>query len=211
MGKTRDLFKKIRDTKGTFHASSVQFSCSVVSNSLLPCPSPTPGAYSNSCPSSQRCHPTILSSVSPFSSCPQSFLESGSFPMSHSSHQVAKVLELQLHISPSNEYSGLISFRIDWFDLLAVQGILKSLLQHHSSKASVLRHSAFFMVQLSHPYMTTAKTIALTRQTFVSKVMSLSFNMLSRCVMAFLPRIKCLLISSTICSDFGAQESKLQL
>ena len=98
-------------------------------------------------------------------------------------------------ISPSNEYSGLISFRIDWFDLLAVQGTLKSLLQHHSSKASVLQHSAFFMVQLSHPCMTTGKTIALTRQTFVSKVMSLLLNMLSRLVIAFLPRSKCPLIS----------------
>ena len=90
--------------------------------------------------------------------------------------------------SPSNEYSGLISFQMDWLDLLAVQGILKSLLQHHSSKASILWHSAFFMVQLSHPYMTTGKTIALTRWTFVGKVMSLLFNMPSRLVMAFLPR-----------------------
>ena len=95
-------------------------------------------------------------------------------------------------ISPSNEYSGLISFRMDWLDLLAVQGTLKSLLQHHSSKASVLWHSAFFIVQLSHPYMTTGKTVALTRRTFVSKVMSLLFNTLSRFV-AFLPRSKCLL------------------
>ena len=97
--------------------------------------------------------------------------------------------------SPSNEYSGLISFRIDWIDLLTVQGILKSLLQHHSSKASILRCSAFFIVQLSRPYMTTGKTIALTRRTFVSKVMSLLFNMLSRLVITFLPRSKCLLIS----------------
>ena len=98
-------------------------------------------------------------------------------------------------ISPSNEYSGLISFRIDWLDLLAVQGTLKSLLQHHSSKASILRHSAFFMVQLSHPFMTTGKTIALPRWTFVAKVMSLLFNMLFRLVIAFLPRSKCLSIS----------------
>ena len=98
-------------------------------------------------------------------------------------------------ISPSNEYSGLISFRMDWFDLLAVQGTLKSLLQHHSSKASVLWHSAFFIVQLSHPYMTTGKTIALTRWTFVGKVMSLLFNMWSRLVIAFLSRSKYLLIS----------------
>ena len=97
--------------------------------------------------------------------------------------------------SPSNEYPGLISFRMDWLDLLAVQGMLKSLLQHHSSKASILWHSAFFIVQLSHPYMTTGKTIALTRWTFVGKVMSLLFNMLSRLVIDFLPRNKCLLIS----------------
>ena len=97
-------------------------------------------------------------------------------------------------ISPSNEYTGLISF-IDWFDLLAVQGTLKSLLQHHSSKASILQHSAFFMVQLSHPYMTTGKIISLTRWTFVSKTMSLFLNMLSRLIIAFLPRSKCLIIS----------------
>ena len=98
-------------------------------------------------------------------------------------------------ISPSSEYSGLISLRINWLDLFAVQGTLKSLLQHHSSKASVLQCLAFFIVQISHPYMTTGKTIALTTQTFVSKVMSLLFNMLSRLVIAFLPRSKYLLIS----------------
>ena len=98
-------------------------------------------------------------------------------------------------ISPSNEYSGLISFRIDWFDLLAVQGTLKSLLRHHSAKAPVLQRSAFFIVQLSHPYMTIGKTIVLTRRTFVGKVMSLLFNMLSKLVITFLPRSKCLLIS----------------
>ena len=98
-------------------------------------------------------------------------------------------------ISPSSRYSGLISFTIDWFDLLAVEGALKSLLQHRSSKASILQHLAFFMVQLSHPYMTTGKTIALTRQISVGKVISLLFNMLSRLVIAFLPRSKCLLIS----------------
>ena len=97
--------------------------------------------------------------------------------------------------SPSNEYSGLISFRMDWLDLLAVQGTLRSLLQHHSSKTSVLWHSAFFIVQLSHPYMTPGKTIALTRRTFVSKIMSLFLHMLSRLAIAFLPRSKCLLIS----------------
>ena len=101
---------------------------------------------------------------------------------------------LSLNVSPSNEHSGLISFRMDWLDLLAVQGTHKSLLQHHSSKASILWHSAFFIVQLSHPYMTTGKTIALTRWTFVGKVMFLLFNMLSRLILVFLQRIKCLLI-----------------
>ena len=104
-------------------------------------------------------------------------------------------MEFQLHISPSNEHPGLISFRMDWMDLLAVQGTLKSLLQHHSVKVSVLRPSAFFIVQLSHPYMTTGKTITLTRWTLVDKVMSLLLNMLSRSVITFLPRSKRLLIS----------------
>ena len=103
-------------------------------------------------------------------------------------------------ISPSNEYLGLISFRRDWLDLLAVQGTLKSLLQHHSTKASILWRSAFLIVQLSHPYMTTGKIIALTRQTFVGKVMSLLFNMLSRLVITFLPRSKCLLIGFVACA-----------
>ena len=106
-----------------------------------------------------------------------------------------KYWSFSFNVSPFNEHSGLISFRMDWLDLLAVQGILKSLLQHHDSKASILRHSAFFIIPLSHPYMTTGKTIALSRQTFVSKVMSLLFNSLSRLVIAFLPRIKHLLIS----------------
>ena len=105
-----------------------------------------------------------------------------------------KYWSFSFSINPSNEYSGLISFRVDWFDL-TVQGTLKSLLQHHSSKASILQRSAFFMVQLSHLYMTTGRTIALTRRTFVGKVMSLLFNILSRLVIAFLPRSKCLLIS----------------
>ena len=106
-----------------------------------------------------------------------------------------KYWSFSLNISPSNEHQGLISFRMDWLDLLAVQGTLKSLLQHHSSEASILQCSAFFIVQLSHPYMTTGKTTALTKQTFVGKVMSLLFNMLSRLVITFLPRSKCLLIS----------------
>ena len=106
-----------------------------------------------------------------------------------------KYWNFSFNISPSNEYPGLISFRMDWLDFLAVQGTLKSLLQNHSSKASILRCSAFFIVQLSHPFMTTGKTIALTRRTFVGKVMSLLFNMLSRLVITFLPRNKCLLTS----------------
>ena len=106
-----------------------------------------------------------------------------------------KYWNFSFNISPSNEHPGLISFRMNWLDLLAVQGTLKSLLQHHSSKASNLQHSAFFIVQFSHPYMTTGITIALTRQTFVGKVMSLFLNMLSRLVITFLPRSKCLLIS----------------
>src|SRR5574337_19274 len=105
-----------------------------------------------------------------------------------------KYWSFSFSLSPFNEYSGLISFRIDWLDLFAVQGTLKSLLQHHSSKASILHCLAFFIAQLSHPYLTTGKTVALTRWTFVSKVMSLFFNMLSRLVIAFLPRSKCLLI-----------------
>ena len=106
-----------------------------------------------------------------------------------------KYWSFSFSICPSNEHSGLISFRIDWLDLLALQGTLKSLLQHHSSKASILQCSAFFIVQLSHPYMTTGKTIALTRRTFIDKIMSLLFNMLSRLVITFLPRRKRLLIS----------------
>ena len=112
-------------------------------------------------------------------------------------------------ISPFNEYSGLISFRMDSFDLFVVQGTLKSLLQHHSSKASILWHSAFFIVQLSHPYMTTGKTIALTRQTFVGKVMSLLFNMLSRLVIFQEQAFLNFMAADTICSDFGAQEKKV--
>ena len=114
-------------------------------------------------------------------------------------------------ISPSNEYSGLISLRIDWFDLFVVQGTLKSLFQHHISKASILWRSTFFMVQLSHLCMTTGKTIGLTIQTFVSKMVSLLFDMLSRLVIAFLPRRKCLnfMTAVTVHSDFGAQENKI--
>ena len=126
------------------------------------------------------------------------------------SHRGPKYWSFSFSISPSSEYSGLISFRMDWLDLLAVQGTLQSLLQHHGSKASILWRSAFFMVLLSHLYMTTGKTIALSRRTFVGKVMSLLFNMLSRLVIAFLPRSKHLnfMAAVTICSDFGAQENK---
>ena len=163
---------------------SVQFSRSVLSYSSwfhglqharLPGPSPTPGAYSN-CASSRWCHPTISSSVIPFS-CLQSFPASGSFlflffflgVFSNESVlriRLPKYWSFSFSISPSNEHPGLISFRMDWLDLLAVQGTLKSLLQRHSSKVSILQRSVFFIVQLSHPYMTNGKTIALTRQTF---------------------------------------------
>ena len=122
----------------------------------------------------------------------QSFPASGSFPMSQSVLHIRWPKYWSFRINPYSEYSGLISFRMDWFDL-AVQGTLKSLLQHHSSKASILQHSAFFIVQLSHLYMTTGKTKGLTRWTFVGKVTSLLFNMLSRWIIAFLPRSKCLL------------------
>jgi len=160
-----------------------------------PCLSPTPGACSNSYPLNRWCHPTI-------SSCHLLLLLPSIFPSIRvfSKESVLcirwpKYWSFSFSINPSNEYSRLISFRMDWLDLLAVQGTLKSFLQHHSSKASILQHSAFFMIQLSHPYMTTGKTIALTRQTFVNKVMSLLLNMLSRLAIAFLPRSKHLLIS----------------
>ena len=160
------------------------------------CPSPTPRVYSNSRPSSRWCHPAISSSVIPFSSCPQSLSASGSFTMSQLFTWGGQSIGVSaLSISPSKVHPGLISFKMDWLDLLAVQGTLKSLLQHHSSKASIIRCSAFFTVQLSHPYMTAGKTIALTRRTFVSKIMSLLLNMLSRLVITFLPRSKRLLIS----------------
>ena len=152
---------------------------------------------SNSCPLIRWCHPTISSSVIRFS-CLQSFPAFSHWVFSSESVlriRWPKYWSFSFSISPSNEHSGLISFRIDWLDLLAVQGTLKSLLPHRSSKASVLQHSAFFIVQISHPYMTTGKTIALTRWTFVYKVMSLLLNMLSRLVITFLPRSKRLLIS----------------
>ena len=161
----------------------------------LPCPSPNPRACSNSCPLSRWCHPTILSSVIPLLFPPSIFPSIRVFS-NESLLRIRwpKYWSFSFSISPSNEYAGLISFRMNCLDLLAVQGILKSLLQHHSSKASILQGSAFFIVQLSHPYMTTGKTIALTRWTFVGKVVSLLFNM-PRLVIAFLKRSKHLLIS----------------
>ena len=184
-----------------FHSHSVQFSCSIVSDSLrphglqharLPCPSPSPRACSNSCPLSQWCHPTISSAIVPFSSHLQIFPASGSFPMSQlftSGGQSIGVSALA-SVLPMNtqDWSPL-----GWTGWTSFQS-LKSLLQHHSSNASILLCSAFFIDQLSPAYMTTGKTIALTRQTFVSKVMSL-LNMWSRLVIAFLPRSKHLLIS----------------
>ena len=157
----------------------------------IPCPSPAPRACSNSCPSSRWCLGTMSCSVLPFPSRPQSFPTSGSFPMSQFLSG-GWVLEFQLQ----HQSFQWIFFRIDWLDLLAVQGTLKSLLQHCSSKASNLQCPGFFIVQISHPYMTTGKIIALalTRWTFAGKVMSLLFNMLSSLVITFLPRSKCLLI-----------------
>ena len=174
-----------------FIFSSVQFTRSVVSNSLQPhelqharppCLSPTPWLHPNSHPSSRWCHPAISSCrplllLPPIPPSIRVFSNESTLRI-----RWPKYWSFSFSISPSNEHPGLISFRMDRLDLLAVQGTLKSLLQHHSSKASILRRSAFFIVQLSHPYMTTGKTIALTKRTFVDKVMSLLFNMLSRLV-----------------------------
>ena len=161
-----------------YQIRSDQISRSVVSDSLQPhesqharppCPSPTPGVYPDSSPLSWWCHPTISSSVVPFSSCPQSLPASVFSNESTLRMRWPKYWSFSFSISPSKEHLGLISFRMDWLDLLAVQETLNGLLQHHSSKASVLQCSAFFIVQLSHPYMTTGKTVALTRWTFVAK------------------------------------------
>ena len=155
-----------------------------------PCPSPTPGVYSNSCPLSRWCHPTI-SACHPFLLSHSIFPSIRVFSNESALHiRWPKYLNFSFNISLSNEHSGLMSFRMDWLDLLAVQGTLKSLLQYHSSKASILQCSTFFIVQLSHPYMTTGKTKALTRWTFVGKIMFLLFNMLSRLIITFLPRSK---------------------
>ena len=185
--------------------SSVEFSCSAVSDSLqpngpqharLPCPSPTPGACSNSCSIEQVMPSNHLILCRPLLLLPSIF-PSIRVPSNESVLRMRwpKYWSFNFSISPSNEYSGLISFRMDWLDFPAVQGSLKSLLQHHSSKASILRLSALFIVHLSHLYMTTGKTIALTGWIFAGKVMSLLFNILSRFVIAFLPRRKRPLIS----------------
>ena len=184
---------------------SVQFSHSVVSDSLwphgpqhdrLPCPPPTPRAYSNSCPLSQWCHPTISSSAVPFSSYLQSFPASGSFPKSQffASCDQSIVTSASALVLPMNIQGWFPLGWTDWISLLS-EGLSRVFSKHHSSKASILQRSAFLMVQLSHPYMTTGKTIALTRWTFAGKVISLLFGVLSRLVIAFLPRSKRLLIS----------------
>ena len=160
----------------------------------LPCPSLSPRVCSNSCPSCRWCHPTTSSSYTPFSSCPQSFPPSGSFPASQLFASGGQSIGALASVLPMN-IPGWFPLGFDLLDLLAAEGTLKSLLQHHNSKASILRLSAFFMVQLSYPYETTGKTTALTIWTFVSEVMSLLFNTLSRFVIAFLPRSKHLLIS----------------
>ena len=205
---------------------SVQFSRSVMSDSLRPhesqharppCPSPTPGVYSHShlksvTPSSHLilCRPLLL--LPPILPSIRVFSIESTLRM-----RWPKYWSFSFSIIPSKEHPGLISFRMEWLDLLVIQGTLRSLLQHHSSEASILWRSAFFTVQLSHPYMTTGKTIALTRRTFVSKVMSLLLNMLSRLVITFLPRSKTsktskesfnFMAAVTICSDFGARENK---
>ena len=178
--------------------SSVQFSRSVVSHSLRPhelqhtrlcCSSLSPRVCSDSCPASWWCHPNYLILHYPLLLLP-SISPSVSFFSNELAFRIRWPKYWSFSISPSNEYSGLISFRIDWFDLPTVQGTLKSLLQHHNSKASTLWHLAFFMAQSLHLYMTTGKTIALTTWIFVSKMMSLLFNMLYRLVITFLPRSK---------------------
>ena len=177
-------------------------------NGRIPCPSPTPRAYSNSCPSSQWCHPTISSSVTPFSSCLQSFPASGFFPMSQffTSHGQSIGASASASVLSMNIQDWLPLAMTGWISLQCTG------LQHHSSKASILQPSAFFMIQFSHSYMTTWKTIALTRQTHVGKAMSLLFNTLSRLAIAFLLRNKCPLISwlqSPSAVIFEAQENKV--
>ena len=186
-GHQRETIEHIYTLLWAASLHSVQFSCSVMPDSLRPhglqhprppCPSPAPRVYPNSCPSSQWCHPTITS-------CHPLLLQPSIFPSirvfsNESALRIRwpKYWSFSFNISSSNEHPGLLSFRMDWLDLLAVQGTLKSLLQHHSLKASILWCSAFFTVQLSHPYVTPGKTMALIRWTFVDKVMSLLFNTL---------------------------------
>ena len=187
----------LHDPWTTAHQASLSFTISRVLIKVM--------SIKSVMPSSDHilCHPLLLASVIPsirvFSS--ESALHI----------RWPKYWSFNFNINPSNEHPGLISFSSDWFDLLAVQGTLNSLLQHHSLEASVLQHSAFFIVQLSHPHMTTGRTIALTRWTFVGKIMSLIFNMLSRFVVAFLPRSKSFnfIAAVTVHSDFGAQENKV--
>ena len=199
------IWKVPSKKKKAVSQNSVQFSHSVVSNSLRPhesqharpsCPSPTPGVYPDSCPSSLWCHPAISSSVIPFSSCSQSFQASGCFPVSQLFSSGGQSIGVSASASalPMNSQDWSPLGWTGWISLQS-KGLSRVFSKHHSSKAWVLRHSAFFIVQLSHPYMTTGKTIALTRRTFVDKVMSLLFNMLSRLVISFPPRSKSLLIS----------------
>ena len=175
------------------------------------CPSPAPGVHTKQCWSSRWCPSTISNSVVPFSYCPQSFPASGSFQMSQlfvwGSQSIGVSVSTSVLSINTQDWSPL-----GWTGWISLQSKgLKSLLQHHSSKASILLCSPFFIVQLSHPYMTTGKTIALTRRTFVGKVMSLLLNMVSRLVITFLPRSKCLnfMAAITICSDFGAPQNKV--
>ena len=197
------------------HISSVQFSCSVVSDSLWPhelqharppCPSPTPRFYSNSCPLSRWCHPTISSSVIPFSSCLQSFPASESFPVTQlfASGGQNTGVSASASVLPMNTQDWS-SVWTGWISLQS-EGLSRVFSNTTVQKHQYFGCSAFFIVQLSHPYMTTGKTISLTRWTFVDKVMSLLFNRLSRLVIAFLPRSICFnfMAAVTICSDFGA-------
>ena len=201
-----------------YQFSSVAQLCPIICDPMdcnmpgLPVYHHLPWVNSNSCPLSRWCHPTISSSVIPFSLLPSIFPSLRDLSNESAFHiRWTKYLSFSFSISPSNEYSELISSGMDWLDLLAVQGTLKNLSQHHSSKASILRHSAFFIVQFSHPYMTTEKTIALTRWTFVGKAMSLLFNILSKLVIDFLPRSKCpnFIAAVTICNDFGTPKNKV--
>ena len=198
---THRLFSSVTQLCPTLQPHGLQ-------HTRLPCPLPTTGADSNSCPSSWWWHPTVSSSVVPFSSRLQSFPSIRVFSGKSALRiRWPKYRSFSFSISPSNEHPGLISSRMDWLDLLAVQGTLKSLLQHHSSKASILRRSAFFVVQLFHPCMTRGKTIALTRWTFVGKKTSLLFNMLSTAAAAAAAAAKSLQSRPTLSHNFPSTES----